>query len=90
MWLLSNQSNKFLFELKENEVYPAKIETLIAGNEAIVNFKGNFVRVKNNSDLKAGDNVKLRLVQMEPKLIFEIVHKPRRVNHQKSRFVVSG
>lgn len=76
--------------LEVNQIYEAKIEDLLERGEALVNFRGNFIRVKNKTSLKPGDKVLLKAKEITPNLIFEIVNGQQVTDPRRSRLNISG
>ena len=54
--------------LKKNQLVWALVEEVIAQGEIIINFSGDLLRVKNQTDktLRAGQRVKLRVEEVLP------------------------
>ncbi len=74
----------FLFQLKEKEIYDALCIDIISRNEAILNIQGNDIRVKNKTEIKTGDTVKVRVKSIQPNLIFEVI--PSSKSKKRSSF----
>lgn len=90
MFPFSKKRNFFLSSVKVGDVYATKIEEIIAGNEAILNLKGNLIKVKNHSNLPSGQYVSVRVTQTEPNLIFEIIPNNIKMDFRKSSFEIQG
>jgi len=90
MWIFPVKRNKFLLSLREGDVCEAKVDELLEGANAIVNFRGNLVRVKNNTSLKTGDRISLRVKSLSPDLVFEVIKSHAMTDRRKSTFEVTG
>lgn len=90
MFLFPKKRSTFLNSVKLGEVYAAKIEELIENGEAIINFRGNLVKVKNLSSLTKGEFVTVKVTKTKPDLVFEIVNNAKKISASSSRFEICG
>jgi predicted RNA-binding protein with TRAM domain len=90
MIFLSKRKSIFLNSIKIGDSYGAKVEEIRSDGDAIVNFKGNLVRVKNKAGAKVGDFLTLRVKEIFPNLVFEIHSTSQHIDKRKSSFEISG
>ena len=59
---------EFFKKLEKGQILSARIEEVLSTTEAICDFHGDLLRVTNQTgaDLKAGDQIRLRITSVEP------------------------
>ena len=82
MTIFSKKRTVFLNSIQIGDIYGTKVEEIIADGDAIVNFRGNFIRVKNKSSIKVGEYLTVKVTHVYPELIFEILRGLTNIDHK--------